>query len=383
MTSSRAGDQQSWIGWVQIAAILAVVGVAIVITLILSPQDAPSAGESSSNGATRVPVEIGIPERLSHTLSLSSTGTTQARALVALTAQVSGRVIEVSDKVRSGGTFQAGEVLFQIEPADYEIAVVRAEAALAEARSAYIQTEANAELARREWMESFPDTEISPLAAREPQLEAARSRLLSAQADLAQAGLNLDRTEVSFPFAGRITESRVEEGLLIQAGQSYGAVYNFNELEIIAPVSADELAGLGQAIGRQADITFENGMRGTAEIIREGAILDQRSRLVDLFMTPLDGEGLRPGLFAEITIRGDVIDEAMSVPARAVQGLDSIFIVQDGIIQRQTVTLLDRTGPTVILTPFDYGDGVILSPIPEGSEGREAHVINPDGADEG
>lgn len=374
MAPSPEASQNSWVGWVQIAAIFFVVIAAIIITQSLSRSDESEPSYGASNGEVKVPVRIMTPALGSHQIEIITTGTATTRAMVALTAQVGGRVVEVSDAVRNGGTFQAGEILFSIDPSDYEIAIIRAEAALAEARSVYAQTEADADLARREWEETYPDEAITPLAAREPQLEAARSRVLSAQAELAQADLNLERTQVSFPYAGRIIESRLEEGLLLIAGQNYGMAYNAAELEVVAPVSPDELSTLDGAVGRSVELKFENGQTLSGRIVREGADLDDRSRLIDLYIQVDDPSRLRPGLFAEISIQGDLTHNVYQLPETAISGLDTAHIIREGKIERITVDVLERTSQAIITSQFEWHDGVIISPIPEDALGRDAEV---------
>lgn len=368
-------DRGAWIGWLQIAAIAAVILAAALITLSLASRGGPAGGDGTQRPPT--PVRVIQPETADHAVTVTVTGTVAATALVDLTAQVGGRIVEVSPNARAGAAFEAGEVLFRIDPRDYEVAVTRARAALADARAALQQAEADAEIARREWEAVYPDREITPLAAREPQLAAARARQLAAEADLAQARLNLERTEVAFPFAGRIVESRVEAGLLAGAGQPYGSVYDFNALEIVAPIAPSDLARLGDTAALSAEVRLEGAAAGfSASIAREGARLDARTRFIDLFLDPGEARtALRPGEFAEINIAGPVLEDVFILPAEAVAGLDQVRIVQDGVITETRVGVLDRARGVVIAEPFTVGEGVIVSPVPEGGVGRQADIL--------
>ena len=198
--------------------------------------------------------------------------------------------------------------------------------------------------------------------------------MLSAQAELAQAGLNLDRTQVAFPYAGRIVESRIEEGLLLIAGQSYGMAYNSSQLEIVAPVAPDDLARLEGAVGRSVDIVFESGETLTGQVIREGADLDNRSRFIDLFIRASDPSSLRPGLFAEILITGETIGEVFRLPPNSVSGLNSAHIVRDGVIEPISVDVIERGHEFIVTRPFDSADGLIISPLPADVDGRVADI---------
>ncbi len=368
--------QNGWIGWIQIAAIIAVIIIAGMITLLLASGGARPGGDP--NGSSNIPVRVIEPQIGAHAPIITVTGTVSATADVDLTPQVGGRIVAISESARAGARFEAGEVLFQIDPRDYRVAVTQAQAALADADAALQQTEADAEIARREWEAVYPDREITALAAREPQLAAARARRLSAEADLTQARLNLERTEVSFPFVGRVVDSRVETGLLAGAGQRYGTVYDLSSLEIIAPIAPSDLTRLEDIETLPVRVTLEGSTTTfSARIARVGAQLDARTRFVDLFLQPDDAAlDLRPGEFAQIEIQGPAIDEAFILPAQAAPGLQLIKIVDDGVIVEREITVLDRPRGQVVVAPFDFGDGIIISPVPEGAVGRPADVLS-------
>ncbi len=366
---------KAWIGWLQIGAIAGVIALALFLTVVLSSgrENAPAPAPDRNT----VPVELVQPRTTSHAVTVTLTGTVAARANVALTPQVSGRVMALSENVRTGARFNAGEILFEIDPHDYEIAVARAGAAVADAQSALDQLEAEAAINRVEWRREYPDREITPLAAREPQLLAARARLTSAQADLAQAQLNLERTRIQFPFDGRVIDSQIEIGQLVAAGQSYGAVYDSARLEVVAPIPPADLARLDGAQGRNARLSItETGQVLDATIDREGAILDDRTRFIDLFITPGQITALRPGQFIEVDITGPHMNAVMALPEEALVGLNTVRIVRDGDINEVRVNVLDRPRSAVIVTPFDTGEGVVVTPVPESALGRPARILS-------
>lgn len=376
--SGKTGPSETgpaWVGWVQIGVIIAVIALSGLITLWLASSDDGNLGAAPAQPAA--PVRVVTPQETSYSVTVETTGTVSVTAFVPLTPQVGGRIISVADTARAGAQFEADTVLFTIDPRDYQVAVSRARASLADARSALQQEEAQTEIARNEWESLNPGQPITPLAAREPQLNAARARRIAAEADLAQAQLNLERTEVSLPFNGRITESRLEPGILAVAGQSLGAAYDLASVEIVAPVAPSDLARLGIAEGRLATIQLEGASAPLAGIVdRVGAELDGRTRFVDVFIRPLNPQlALRPGLFADVVIDGPEIDRALIVPAAAAPGLDAVRVVDNGVIAERDVTVLDRARDYAVLAPFDFADGVIVSALPEGAVGRDADIV--------
>ena len=69
------------------------------------------------------------------TLHVHTQGTVVPRTESDLVAEVSGRIIEVSPSLASGGFLEPDEILVTIDPSDYEIAVERAQASLSRSQS--------------------------------------------------------------------------------------------------------------------------------------------------------------------------------------------------------------------------------------------------------
>ena len=376
---THEAEKSGWVGWLQIGAIIAVIVLAMILTTVLSTGGEATRQTAPERPAT--PVEIARPVAEHHQIEIALTGAVSTPADISLSPQVGGRVIEVSDAVRAGAFFEANDVLFWIDPRDYEVAVSRAQAGLADARSALDQLTAEAEINQAEWRREYPGRDITPLAAREPQLAAARAAVEAAQADLAQARLNLERTNIRFPFRGRVIDSRIAPGLLVSAGQSYGAVYDIESLEVVAPIAPAELARLDEAVGRQAMLSItETGLSLNGEIVREGADLNPRTRFVDLYIAPDTPDQLRPGQFVSVTVTGPDLERGLMMPGSALVGLDQVRIVRDGRIEEVTIEVLDRWDGDVFVAPFDYAEGVILTPVPETALGRRANILNADEA---
>lgn len=360
-------EERSWLGWVQLAIIVGIIVLSLALTAWLAASSSAPASGGNGAEASAAPVEVVRPRAQAHRVRVNTTGTVRARAMVTLTPEVGGQVVEVSPSSRVGARFEAGETLAVIDPRNYRLAVDRAGAAYADAQSALQRLEAEAALAREEWEALYPGEPIAPLTALEPQLEAARARVTSTRADLEQARLNLDRTRLRLPFDGRIAESRIELGQMLGAGQPYGEAYAIDALEIAVPLSPEELARIAPATERTVRLSFEAGAAPdmTGSIAREGARLEDRSRLITVFVLPDEPESLRPGLFANVSIEGATLPETLSFPASALAGLSQVRTVRDGRIVPVGITVLDRSGDRVITAPFDAGEGVIVSPLPE------------------
>ena len=115
-------------------------------------------------------VEVLTVHPVDQQITISATGTVQAWQEVEIVPQVAGKVVWVSPKLVAGGHFARGEILFQIEKKDYEIALEAAEAKVAKAEEALALAKNKALVARRQWQRLYGEkSPPSDLVFYEPQ----------------------------------------------------------------------------------------------------------------------------------------------------------------------------------------------------------------------
>ena len=123
-------------------------------------------------------------------LSVQVQGEVRPRRQIVVAPQISGRVSFVAPNFVEGGAIRKGQILIQLEAADYELAVVRAQSTVASAEQRLLREQAEAEIALQD-LEELGLENASPLARREPQLAEARASLEAAKAQLKDAELAL------------------------------------------------------------------------------------------------------------------------------------------------------------------------------------------------
>ncbi|MBW2543312.1 MAG: efflux transporter periplasmic adaptor subunit, partial [Deltaproteobacteria bacterium] len=96
-------------------------------------------------------VEVIPVIRSEHQYRVRAQGTVEPRTASALVAEVSARVVSVSDDFVEGGFFERGESLIQLDDRDYRAAVAAAEAEVAAAHLRLAQQEEEARVAQQEW----------------------------------------------------------------------------------------------------------------------------------------------------------------------------------------------------------------------------------------
>lgn len=155
-------------------------------------------------------------------------------------------VIGVHTNFREGGIIPAGETIITIDPRDYALAVIKAEAGVAAQALALAVEEGAGEIAARERNMLDNDDELSEveeaLILRKPHQNAAFKSFQAAQADLETARRNLARTRLTAPFTALILSRGIELGGLASPQQAAATVVDAATYWVRVALAVDRLA---------------------------------------------------------------------------------------------------------------------------------------------
>ena len=360
MADSAARESRGLAGWAQVG--LLVVALAVGIYFARAPSVAPIGDESVRSGEAPS-VRVLLPEVGSHALTVALTGEVHARAPVALRPQATGRVIEVSPKLRAGGTFSAGETLLVVDPEDTELRLERARGMLDAARGRLRRHVDQGALDAELYRQRNPGADVPASVARLGRIERFEGRVRAAVADVALAELQLSETRLSLPFDGTVIAAPVSVGDVVARASKIGTVFQNGRLETRAPIPVADLAYLGDPRGRPAAV-FDGGQRFEAVVAQVSSVLAPRTRLSMLLLDFVDANAPPPGTFVRVTVEGPAFENAYLLPSEAHRAGDSVWVVDDGELVRETPRTLGQTETGWIVAGFDARDGVVLGAVP-------------------
>ena len=371
-----APRRRRWVGIVQIAAVLALVVVALVFSRDRGGGAPPDGGESAVAASAAVPlVTVVLPRVETAVVKVEATGTVTARSFIALTPQVGGRVVEVSDALRAGGAFEANETLLVIDPQDFLLALNQAKADVAGALADLRLKRAESEAARSNFALLHPGEPVPPLVARLPQIAQSEARLMAARARQAIAALDLSRTRFSLPFAGKVAETTAELGQTLTKNQPFGQAFAFEALEVTVPIGQGELRRLAPAAGRRATVA-SGGMTFAATVERVSAELDARTRFARLYLSiGGDRASIPPGTFVDVVVQGPTLRDVFVLPEAAEQAGGHVWRVERDRLARQDIDILGRSPNALQVAAFDPGQGVVVGAAPGGRDGLAVRVL--------
>ena len=343
-------------------------------------------------------VEVQKVKAAARRVAVLGHGQVQPRREVAVTPQVSGKLIGVHPNLVVGGMIQKGQVLLSIDAADYRLGVERAQAVVAKAEQALAMEESNARVARREWKlvdNAGGARKPSPLALREPQLRTARANLASAKADLKLTRLNLSRTIVRAPFSLRVRSEAVEVGQYVMTGKAVAQVYGTDTAEVVVPLPVADLSWLDVPRGRAPKAGAEVLIRqksGTVIHERKGRLVrsvgeidatGRMSRVVISIADPYnlqvkesDLPDLEMGAFVEVLIQGKTLPAVHAIPAEALRLGNKVWVAAtDNTLEVRKVTVARRTTTeALVIAGLADGDPVVLTNITGAVSGMKLRI---------
>jgi membrane fusion protein (multidrug efflux system) len=264
-------------------------------------------------------------------------------------AEVRARVpgVVLARAFEQGSEVSAGDVLYQLDPAPYEVELRATSAALDKAMALYEQESRQAQrvealVATRAASQS--QFEVASAAARQ-----ARADVDARKADVARARLNLDYTTVRAPIGGRIGRARVTEGALVGQGeathlatiQQISTVYadftqSVTEMhQLRRALATGDLEAVGPETAR-VRLMLDNGEAypQDGKLLFSDTTVDPGTGQVTLRAEfPNPHSDLLPGMYVRVRIVQGVDPDALAVPQQAVRrndaGMSEVFILRD------------------------------------------------------
>lgn len=226
-----------------------------------------------------IPVEVVEVQPQDVQVELTGFGEVRSIASVPIAPEVSGRIISINPKLEVGEVIPADEILFEIDPRDYEIRLNSARSTLEQANATLrrlkeqfesdkerlktlqrtkdlafsefqrvkalyekdkVGTQSNVENAERVYNQALDAynqlkqaVDLYPLKIKE-----AEEAVKNAESQVAQAELNLSRTTVRSPFNARVKSVNLEAGQYVAPGNPVLSISDDSILEISVPLDA-------------------------------------------------------------------------------------------------------------------------------------------------
>lgn len=371
---------------ISFVAILTIIGITVlgVILLVMNKRVAKEEEKKPIVPAVEV-VEV---VKSDYRVKIATQGVVESVRETMLAAEVGGRVMEVADSLKKGGTVKQGNRLVQIDPADYRSALAAAEVRRAEAELALEQERAKVEQAKLDWDKLGSGTPVNPLVLRKPYLDAAEAKAASAIEEAAKARRDVERTEILAPYDAGVRAVNVEVGAVVAPGTMVAELYASNDLEVRLSLSLNDFGFLArdESGAVQGEVTLKGKIGNEeytwmAEPARVDPEIERKTLSANIAVKVLPADDgifrLPPvGLFVNAEIQGKQLDAVAEIPRRALLEGNRVIVVGEGNkIGFRDVVVLHLTETTAVIHGgLEAGDRVILTRLSAPVVGMEVEI---------
>jgi membrane fusion protein (multidrug efflux system) len=297
------------------------------------------------------------------------------------TAEVRSRVGGIVQKryFNEGSEVRAGQSLYLVDPAPYQVAVESAKANVGQTEAALARAEANLALASTKVnrykalvetnaisKQEFDDLQAAQKLA-SADVAAARAAVETSRAALESAKLNLSYATLTAPISGRIGRTLITEGALVTANDpnALAVIQQLDPIYVTLTQSSVEMARLREIMAQSG----HNGVKAKLTLVTEDgrsypqpgqllfseAVVDPQSSSVILrAQFPNPQRALLPGMYVRVRVEQGVRPGTITVPQQAVMRTIDGSIVM-------TVDAEGKVAPRPVKTDGAYGQKWIVS----------------------
>jgi membrane fusion protein (multidrug efflux system) len=351
-----------------------VVMTALLTALVMAGCDRPQAPPPP-----RVPEVATVtvqPQQIVLTTELP--GRTSPYRVAEIRPQVSGLIQK--RLFTEGSDVQAGQVLYQIDPAPFQAAYDNAKAALgrAEANLPSIRLRAG------RYRDLLPDRAVSQQEYDDAaaSLKQAEAEVELGKAMVETARINLGYTRVTAPISGRTGKSSVTDGALVTAYQALAltSIQQLDPIYVDVPQSTVEMLRLKRRLeeGRlkndgtnqkKVSLLMEDGraypLEGTLQF-RDVTVDPTTGSVILRLVFPNPKALLLPGMFVRAVVKEGVSEQAILIPQQAVSrdpkgNAVALIVDNTGKVQQRMLTIDRAIGDKWLVTSgLGPGDRVIV-----------------------
>lgn len=365
-----------------------------VVTAIIFMTE-PEARRGGATKKTAMLVDVMRVERDTFRPAITVMGTVTPARDITLSPRVSGQVVHLEEGFTPGAFVKKGDVLLQIERADYENALQTRKSELRQAVADLKIEMGRQNIAEQDYqlLNQTLSEEQEALILRKPQLNAARSRVEAARAAVRQAELDLQRTTIKAPFDAHVLSRKVNVGSQVATGQDLGRLVGMDAYWVEATVPQAKVHWLefpratqerGSRVRIHNSTAWPAGTHRTGYLYKLVGTLDDNARMAKVIVKVPDPLGQKKGAedvpelmlgsYVEAALQARPLTDVIRLNRDYVRKDEKVWVMQNHKLQIREVSIDFRDPEFAYISKgLQESDSVVttnLSTVVEGADLR-------------
>lgn len=343
-------------------------------------------GRYGGAGAAMAPVQGSEAVRQSVPQYLSGLGTVTAANTVTLRSRVDGDLMAIH--FTEGQEVKAGELLAEIDPRPYQVALMQAQGQLAKDQA----TLANArrDLARYEKLAKTNLVSKQELDTQRSLVSETLGTLKADEGSVASAQLNLSYSHVTAPISGRVGLKQIDVGNYITSGNTNGIVVitQKHPIDLVFSLPENDISSILSA-QKNGAVPVEAWDRNNKNLLTTGQLLSMDNQIDATTGTVKlkarfsnEDDRLFPNQFVNARLKVSMLQDAIVIPIAALQmGNEGNFVWvvnSDSKVSKKIVSVgFQDSEKVVVKAGLEAGEKVVTDGIDRLLEGAQVEVVAP------
>lgn len=308
------------------------------------------------------------------------TGKLTAAEKIDLYAEVNGKLLQQRKAFKEGNRFAQGDVLLQIDSRDFGMN-------LKAQKSSFLSTltqilpdiKLDYPANYPAWQKYLDEFDIEDGMGELPEPSSAKEKYFLAGRNIYGLYYNLKSLEETYkkytiraPFNGVVTQSQIDAGTNVRAGQPLGTFINTDSYELETSISVKDLKFV--QVGDQVALSSSDfPSHWTGKVKRISDKIDPATQTVRIFVG-VSGSDLKDGMYLNGDITSDMIAGAAVIPRKLLVGDTAIYVIEDTLLKLMPITVVRYDQGNAIITGLQNGDELLQDMLPGAYNGMPVKV---------
>ncbi|MGC0990348.1 MdtA/MuxA family multidrug efflux RND transporter periplasmic adaptor subunit [Pantoea agglomerans] len=354
-----------------------------------SDAPAPRGGKGGGDSARRplAPVQAATATSQSVPHYLSGLGTVTAANTATVRSRVNGDLLAIH--FTEGQQVKAGELLAEVDPRPYQVALTQAQGQLAKDQA----TLANArrDLARFEKLAKTSLVSQQELDTQRSLVSETLGTLKADEGSVASAQLNLTYSRITAPIAGRVGLKQVDVGNYVTSGDTTGIVVitQTHPIDVVFTLAENSISSILKAQKSGESLLVEAWDRSNQNLIASGKLLSLDNQ-IDVTTGTIkikarfdnQDDTLFPNQFVNVRLKVNTLQDAIVIPPAALQmGNEGNFVwvvnSDNKVSKKSVIAGLQDSEKVVVSAGLEAGERVVTDGLDRLTEGAKVEVVAP------
>ncbi len=320
------------------------------------------------------------------TTEIEGTGRVTSQFDVALSAEVSGKILPGNISLKKGERFRKGDLIIRIFSDDYAYS-------LKARKSGFLTLIANLlpdikidYTDQYESWSSFFDAiemdkdlpDLPAIASKQLKIFLSSRGIISEYYAIQSDELRLDKYTIYAPFDGAFTDVFSEVGSIANPGSRIATMIKTGKLEIEVPVElvTAQFLQVGNTATITSDVNKQNVWNGRVSRIAD--FVDPATQSINVYVTvPNNTDApLFKGQYLKVMFAGKTLKGVMELPRTAVSNGNFVYTVEDDKLVHRTVKIEKVYDKTLLFSGIEEGTFIVSEALINPVEGTEVEIIN-------